>query len=494
MGSLRVFAYLCLAAAAYGAERPQVLVDLANRAHSVPAEFAADALLRIAAASRTAEPAWKRQLIEDAFRIAVGAQQPYARRAWLKSHGGLAEKAFAQGLDACTLQCRAVEAMLALDPKEAREMFEQIPAPRVPRLSCEDALVYDVSAFYVTLGDVAQQAFSPKEVALQEPLHLLERYVPDLTSPVQAAPIASMLTGAAVPTAQLEGLIDAFASALKQLSGDGRDFSATISGQSDAAAIEALASTGGRQRINSLPVLDAWRSYLVRHLGGSVCGDLGGAGASGLSVAMTAAGSADTAYSGALGAVRYFNENMRTGALPAISDQEVQPANLDSQARVMGPCESVECRQLSTQFGSLVLGPAGMAYTEEQKASAEWGGKLREYMESLSGWKSADDPAEYFLWKAHYYSDLFHVLPNGANRDIVLSAFLAWLEQSDYQRDHRVEWFYQVNALIISAFADPLAMKTTMRELRNSGDPVIAFYAELERVLPRPFQHTVSLL
>ena len=254
---------------------------------------------------------------------------------------------------------------------------------------------------------------------MQEPLHLLERYVPDLTSPVQAGPIASMLTGAAVPPAQLEGLMDAFASALKQLSGDGRSFSATISGQSDAAAIEALASTGGRQRINSLPVLDAWRSYLVRHLGGSVCGDLGGAGSS--AYPSVTPPLADPAYSGPLGAVRYFNENMRTGALPAISDQEVQPANLDSQARVIGPCESVECRQLSTQFGGLVLGPAGMAYTEEQKASPEWAGKLREYMESLSGWKTADDPAEYFLWKAHYYSDLFHVLPNGANRDIVLS-------------------------------------------------------------------------
>jgi hypothetical protein len=494
MGSLRIFTYLCLAAAASGAERPQVLIDLANRAHSVPAEFAADALLRIAASSPAANLAWKRELIEDAFRIAVGAQQPYARRAWLTSHGGLAEKAFAQGLDACTLQCRAVEAMLALDPRKAREMFEQIPSPAIPRLSCEDALVYDVSAFYATLGDVAQQGFSPKEVALQEPLHLLERYVPALTSPVQAGPIATMLTGAPVPPAQLEGLIDAFASSLKQLSGDGRAFSATISGQSDAAAIEALASAGGRHRINSLPVLDAWRSYLVRHLGGSVCGDVSGVGASGLSVAINAAGSTDAAYSGPVGAVRYFNENMRTGALAAISDQEVQPANLDSVARVIGPCESVECRQFNSQFGGLVLGASGMAYTEEEKAGPEWAGKLKEFMEAVNGWKSADDPAEYFLWKGHFYSNLFHVLPNGANRDIVLSAFLSWLEQNDYQRDHRVEWFYSVNALIISAFADPLAMKTTMRELRSSGDPVISFYAELERVLPRPFEHTVSLL
>ena len=494
MGSLRVFVCLCLATAAQGAEGPPLLTDLANRAHSAPAEFAADALLRIAASSHAVDPAWKRQLIEDAFRIAAGAQQPYPRRAWLKSHGGLAEKAFAQGLDACTLDCRAVEAMLALDRKKAREMFDQIPAPTIPRLSCEDALVYDVSAFYATLGDVAQQAFSPKEVAEREPLHLLERYVPDVNSPVQAGPIARLLAGAPVASAQLEGLVDAFASALKQLSGDERSFSATISGQSDAAAVEALASTGGRQRINSLPLLDAWRSYLVRHLSGSVCGDIGGAASSGASFVMDPASSANQAYSGPLGAVRYFNENMRTKALPAISDQEVQPAKLDYPARVIGPCESVECRQLGTQFGSLVLGPAGMAFTEEEKASPEWAAKLRDYIEALNGWKSGDDHAEHFLWKSRYYSDLFHVAPNGPSRDVVLTAFLTWLEQNDYQRDHRVEWFYRVNALIISAFADPLVMKTTMRELRNSADPVIALYAELERVLPRPFEHTISLL
>ena len=140
MVSLRPFLYVCLIGlaglAAYGAQRPAVLVDLANRAHSVPPEFAADALLRIAASAPAADPAWKMELIEDAFRVAAGAQQPYDRRAWLRSHGGLSEKAFAQGLDACTLQCRAVEAMLRWDPKKAREMFEQIPAPSVPRLSC----------------------------------------------------------------------------------------------------------------------------------------------------------------------------------------------------------------------------------------------------------------------------------------------------------------------------------------------------------------------
>ena len=494
MSSLRAFVYLCLAAAAYGAEPRSMLVDLANRAHSVPAEFAADALLRIAASSQAVDPAWKRQLIEDAFHIAAGAQQPYARRAWLQSHGGLAEKAFAQGLDACTLQCRAVEAMLAVDRRKAREMFDQIPAPAIPRLSCEDALVYDVSAFYATLGDVAQQAFNPKEVAEQAPLHLLERYVPDLSSPAQIAPIARLVAGAPLPPAQREALVDAFASALKQLLGDGRSFSATISGQSDAAAVEALASAGTRQRINSMPVLDGWRSYLVRHLSGAACGDIGGAGSFGLSVAMDPASTADQAYAGPLGAVRYFNENMRTGALPAISGQEVHPAKLDAQARVIGPCESDECRQLGAQFASLVLGPAGMAFSEDEKASPEWTAKLKEYMEALSGWKSADNPAEYFLWKSRFYSDLFHVLPNGPNRDIVLSAFLAWLEQNDYQRDHRVEWFYRVNALIISAFADPQAMKSTMRELRNSADPVIALYAELERVLPRPLEHTIGLL
>src|ERR1022692_2967947 len=143
---------------------------------------------------------------------------------------------------------------------------------------------------------------------------------------------------------------------------------------------------------------------------------------------------------------------------------------------------------------SATTASSGSGLTPEQKASSDWGGKLRLYLAALADWTGDDDPVEYFQFKSRFYSELFNLAPNGPERDLLLSTLLAWLQQNGYQRDHRVEWFYPVNALIIHAFADPLGMKATMRELRRSSDPVIALFAQLEQLLQRPIQGTMGLL
>jgi hypothetical protein len=436
------FAWLAVAGASdgFGATRPPVLVDLADLARAQPPEFAADALLRIADAPKLTDVAWKREILEDAFHLAAGAQQPFARRNWTGRPGSLFDKAYAQGLDACTLQSKAVEAMLAIDFKKARELFGEIPAPRIPRLTCDDAMVYDVSIFYATVGEVAARAFSAKEAAREEPFHLLRRYAADVTSPAQAAPIARMLVGASLKPAQFEMLVDSFAGGLAQLSGDDRSFSAAMGGDADA-AIASLSAECAHRRINAQPLVEAWRMYLSRQLSGARCTD------------------------------------------PAARGP--QPA---------GQCESPQCQQLAAQFKGLIIGPNGFGLTPEQKAASEWGGGLRQYMAALADWTQDDDPAAYFQSKSHLYGVLFEVAPNGAERDLLLSTLLAWLQQNGYQRDHRAEWFYPVNRLIILAFADPVGMRATIQELRRSSDPVIALYAQLEQLLPRPMDVMIGLL
>ena len=440
MGGLRFLALASLAASAFATTRPAVFADLADRARAQPAEFAADALLRIADAPTVTDVAWKREVLEDAFHLAANAQQPFARRNWTGKPGSLFEKAYAQGLDAYTLQSKAVHAMLAIDYKKARELFGEIPPLRIPRLSCDDALVYDVSIFYATVGEVAARAFSAKEVAEEEPFHLLQRYAADVTSPAQVAPIARMLVGASLKPTQFEALVDSFAGALAQLSGDDRSFAATNSDDADA-ALAGLPAECARRKINAQPLLESWRAYLARQLSGARCAD------------------------------------------------SVKP-----DSRPGGQCESPQCRQLAAQFNGLIMAPNGFGLTPEQKATSEWGGQLRQYLAALTDWRGDDDPVEYFQFKSRFYSELFNLAPNGPERDLLLSTLLTWLQQNGYQRDHRAEWFYPVNALIIHAFADPVGIKATVRELRRSADPVIALYAQLEQLLPRPIAGTIGLL
>ncbi len=325
--------------------------------------------------------------------------------------------------------------MLAIDYKKARELFAQMPAPRIPALTCDDPMVYDVSIFYVAAGEIAARAFNAKEIADEQPFHLLQRYTSDLTSPEQIAPIARMLAGAPLKAQQLEALVGTLAGVLQSLSGDDRSFSAALSGDTDA-AIAALQEAAARRTIDAQPLLDAWHSYVARQKKETRCGD-------------------------------------------------PKPA---------GQCATPECRQLAKQFTTLVMAPSGYGLTAEQKSTAEWGAKLRQYLAALAAWTQDDDPAEYFQFKSRFYTQLFSLAPEGPERDLVLSALLAFVQQNAYARDHRAEWFYPVNALIVQAFSNPAAMKTTVRDLRRCADPVIAMYAQLEQLLPRPMDVTLGLL
>ena len=424
--------------------------DLAGRAQDLDPEFAANALLRIAdAPAVAADVAWRREILDDAFQLAAGAQEPFARRNWTGYPATRFDKAYAQGLDTLTLESKAVRAMLSIDYKKARELFEEIPPPQIPRLNCQDAMAYDVSIFYETVADVAARAFSPKEVADDEPFHLLQRYAASVDSPAEVAPVARMLMGTSLKPALYEALVNSFAGALAQLSGDDRSFSATVPNGAAQAIADLLADCAHR-RVNAAPLADAWRAYLRRQLGGARC--------------------ADSATRG---------DDLLPGG-------DVKAASADGVAQIAGACESPQCQQLASQLISLLF--------VSQKGSDEWAGKLRQYLAALADWKGDDHPEESFQFKSSTYEDLLNETPAGPLHDLLLSSLLAWLEQTDYRGGHRVEWFYAVNKLIVHAFADRAANAATVRELRRSEDPVISLYADLELMLPRAKEEIIRLL
>ena len=479
------------AAAARPADRAgfEAFID---RARAVPAEFAADALIRLAASDQ-AKPEQKLALLEEAFRRAAGAQQPLKKRSGTAARTGSAaflDRAFAQDLDANTLQCRAVRAMLPLDRKKARELFRDIPRPQLKRLTCDDGLVFDVSAYYETLGELANSAFTPAEVAEDEPFKLVNGYVQGLQSAVEAVPVARLLTGASLKPPQLGALVMAFSAALKDLAGDDRSFSFTVSragriGQQ----VAALAARCARLDISATPLLEGYRAYLVRHLGAARCAD-------GADQAMAFGRAAEPDEELAQDPVRYFNEKLRNEAVKAIAPDEAVPSKLEGAAGGLRSCEGQACQQVAQLYRGLILGPDGLPYGADKKAGSEWQGKVKEYLAALAEWK--DDPvsttAEYFQDKCRYYSDLFNLLSNGPDRVAALRAFLDFLKLNSFQRESRIEWFLPVNSLVARVSLDPLGLGDLLRDLRNAEDPVISLYAALEQTVPRPPGSRLSIM
>ena len=113
------------APAASPADQRANVEDLTREASALPPEFATDLLIRLAGSPAVDAPAEKRTLLDSAFMRAYGAQQPYKRAAPppqtpIDSRTGGLTRAYATGLDMLTLQLRATQAMVAVNPARAK--------------------------------------------------------------------------------------------------------------------------------------------------------------------------------------------------------------------------------------------------------------------------------------------------------------------------------------------------------------------------------------
>ena len=269
---MKTLAVILLPMLCAAADAPAGIDALLDAARAAPAEFAADAMIRIAALDQL-EKARRIELLEQAFQRASGAQQPYKRHATFvrpDSPSGFLNRAYGQDLDAMSLRLRAIEALLPLDAQKARDLFLQTPPPKTPRLKCDDFLIYDVGRFYDTLGSIARQSFTAQEIQAGEPFRLLERFAGAITSPVQVAPVARMLAAASVKDADFRALVNSFAEALGKISGDDRSFAYSMTAGKQ---ILALVEESKRRQLSPLPLLEAYRLYLVNNLSAARCAD-----------------------------------------------------------------------------------------------------------------------------------------------------------------------------------------------------------------------------
>src|SRR5262249_42213246 len=128
-------------------KRPPELLALTDQARGLPPEFCADVLLGLVATGRVQESKWKRELIEEAFRAGAHAQLPYRRRGGIHTDTRQSHEAWENDLEALTLQSRAVNAMIPIDPLRARAMFDDIAFPELPNPDCKEALTPQVEIY-----------------------------------------------------------------------------------------------------------------------------------------------------------------------------------------------------------------------------------------------------------------------------------------------------------------------------------------------------------
>jgi hypothetical protein len=487
---MRKLAVLLLPVFCAAAGSPQGIDSLIDMARAAPGEFAADAMIRIAALDSLEKPRRVR-LLEEAFQRASESQEPYRRRAGITKvvgSAGFFNRAFDQDLDALTLRLRVVEALLPLDKDKARDLFLRIPPLQLPKLHCSDFLVYDVGRYYQVLGRVAAEAFTAKQVEKSEPFRLVLQQVGAISSPAQVIPAARLIVESKLKDPDFQALVAAYTGALAQISGDDRSFTYA---HSTGPAILALVDQLKARKMSPLPLLESYRLYVVANLSAARCAD-----DALMSNTAQSFGLADAAPVVIDDAVGYFNQGLRLPPLQLIQEAEVTPAKVEGAAEGLRSCEDTECQAIAKQYRDLVIQPNGLGYSTDDRKTPEWQSKLQDYLNALASWKSSSGipEAQYFRNKCGIYTELLSVVARDEDRDAVIRALLLFVESSKFQAESRVQWFLPVNALLGRAALDPANTGKLMPELRQAHDPIIALYAQLDTVLPRTPDRIMPLL
>jgi hypothetical protein len=477
---LSLFALLPLCTSAAPPPEVEALIAAARAAAG---EFAADPLIRLAAVE-SIDKERRVELLTQAFEFAAAAQQPYRRvPALVRLPGpvGAVNKAYSQELDALSLRLRAVEGMLPLDAAKARQLLAKIPDLKLPRATCGDFLVPDVSRYYELLEKIAGPADAAEKRAL------LDRAAASVSSPVQIGPMARVLTFADTPDETFASVLATFSKSLGRVSGDDRSFTYA---RQVGMQIEALTTECKRRRVSPLPMLEGYRVYLVFNLSAARCADdsVQGGGLTVIATAETEPKAGDL--------TAHFNQKLRTAPLQPIQELESTPSRVEGTATGPRDCQDPQCAQTAALYRELMLSPEGNPIPQLQRNTPQWAEKLQRVLQSLAAWKPTPTltAIELFRERSAAYSNLLNLAPAGTGRGMVTRAMLQFVAQHPVQKTHRMEWLLAVNSLIARTTIDPLGYRAFVDDLKKSTDPVIALYAALEGIAPRPADRILSLL
>ncbi len=423
---------LFLAAVLASAETPklpepfQSLVDLS---HAAPPEFGADALLRLVESGKIQDLDNRRDLVEQAFGLAVSATYPLRKRhlpgTTLDSRAGSLSQAYEMKLDALSLESRAVSDMVPIDPAEARKLIQEIPPPVFEPLSCDDALFYDVSDFYLALTAVVNSSFSAQEHAKEEHVNFLLGYAGQVTSPAQLVPMAQTIRGAGVTAEQREVLWARLNALLPNLQSDDRSFSALLAEP------------------------PAGMDFI-------------------------------------LAAVRQRSAGCKNDATGSLTNGAIQVNKSGSTPKVEAYWQSAEAQRMMDDGKKLRFGDGGKVLTEADRSTPEWQQRLTDYLSALAAWSPSSEKSEadYYNEKCTVYIALVELIPPGPQRDKMLEAFIDFIGNSPLEQQSPVEWYNQANFMLERARGsrDGEAAKV-LEAFERSGNPVLALETALDKTL-----------
>ena len=439
------------------------ILDLVRRARELPADFAADALIRLAGSPRIVDNDWRRELIDDAFGRAYGAQAPYARASNLgvprDSRQGAELFSYTTALTRLTLQVRAAQFMLLLDRNHARELFGAIDLRLSPG-RCEDALVPAVDEYYSAASLFASQAFGDNR---GDAIRFLELYLWRAHLPSEMPAIARAVQRFRARPDEapyLEGVIRWI---LDKGSLDPRGFSSA-----DLDIVSRIADLQKADHdlgVTGSHLMAALREYLLAQLKGPRCGDS-------ITEALMPA-----SFNAALKRVNADDE-----VKPIDDGRGALPSPMLGVARIDLYWQTPEARQLRLDLLRL-HGPDRLPLPIKVRRTREWRDDAERLLVDLELWQGHREASgrDFFYQKSVLFSDLTDLMPISTVRGRALRSFVEFLRVADLDGDNRGLWFAFVMRLLDLAYGEYRGEILTA--LEQSHHPVLSLYAQMQRTI-----------
>jgi len=428
---LGAVAGLLLTIAIAGDNVPPAIEKIGDAALSAPPELAADILLCLCESGRVKNGERQARWIDTAFQLAPSAEFPNPKRGAVgqaydtDSDSGMLWRALDAKLDTTSLRCRAVRLMLPMHRARARQMFSEIQL-HLPPLTCRDGMRYVPGDYYDVLGEIFDSGFTQKERREGKHIELLEDHVRATGHPAQIEPVAELLLKLKLPAEDFNRMVGAFAARIKEMRADDRTFTgATHHGMGQ--RIWDLIDAAEKRKGPSYALVEAYRSYLVRHLGAARCADSVGETFQGKVLANT---------------VSLFNQAVRTRwagvvHVPSISEEEAKPAKAEGQAEVFQFWETPRTREILMQLRHLRFADRTQALDEEERRKESWEVEVRDFLRQLETWQKdlGDSPVLHFHRMCYIYRALLDLIPAGVLRRTALASWVSFVGMSPVERD-----------------------------------------------------------